>query len=178
MRLFVAVAPDDVVRGRLSTLELGHVQGLRIVRPDRWHITLRFLGEVDEGVVPGLVDALRGAATSIRGPIRCELGPTAEWFSGERVLQIPAVGLDEVARAVRAATIPLVPASAHGEGSFTGHLTIARSKRGKLAVATRSALAGRPFTATFDVDSVDLVRSDLSHEGPRYATLATLSFAR
>ena len=128
--------------------------------------------------MPALIDALQAAARTIRGPIRCELGPTTAWFSGKRVLQIPARGLDEVARAVHAATLPIVPDAANGEGLFTGHLTVARSNRRKLATAARIALAGIPFTSTFDVDSFDLVRSDLSDEGPRYVTLASLPLAR
>ena len=66
MRMFVAVWPDDPTLKRLKMLELGPVQGLRLVRPGRWHITLRFLGEVEDDLVPALVDALRDAAEAWR----------------------------------------------------------------------------------------------------------------
>jgi 2'-5' RNA ligase len=178
MRMFVAVWPDDPTLKRLSLLELRTVQGVRLVRPGRWHITLRFLGEVEEGLVPGLADALGDAAGSMAGPLRCEVGPGTAWFSGERVLQIPVAGLDEGAEAVRRATLPLVPDPNHDEAPFTGHLTVARSKQHPLDASTRAALAGVPFAASFDVNSFDLVASLLSSEGARYTTLARVPLRR
>jgi 2'-5' RNA ligase len=176
--MFVAVWPDNSTLTRLSLLELGPVQGVRLVRPGRWHITLRFLGEVEEDLVPALVDALEDAAESMAGPLRCEVGPGTAWFSGERVLQIPVAGLDEGAEAVRRATLPLVPEANHGEASFTGHLTVARSKQRRLDASARTALSGVPFAASFDADSFDLVASLLSSEGPRYTTLARVPLRR
>lgn len=176
--MFVAVWPDDATRKRLSLLELGTVQGVRPVRPGRWHITLRFLGEVADDLVPALVDALGDAAGSMAGPLRCEVGPGTAWFSGERVLQIPVAGLDEGAEAVRRATLPLVPDSNDGDAPFTGHLTVARSKEHGLGASARADLAGVPFAASFDVNSFDLVASLLSSEGPRYTTLAKAPLRR
>jgi 2'-5' RNA ligase len=176
--MFVAVWPDDSTLKRLSLLELGSAQGVSLVRPGRWHITLRFLGDVEEDLVPALVDALRGAAESMAGPFQCEVGPTTAWFSGQRVLQLPVAGLDEAAEAVRLATLPVVPDSTHGEAKFTGHLTVARSRRRRLDASARATLAGVPFAASFEVDCVDLVASHLSSEGPRYTTLARVPLRR
>ena len=122
--MFVAVWPDDLTVRRLSALELGSVPGLRTVRPGQWHVTLRFLGEVDDVLHPVLVDALRSAAARVRGPVRCTIGPATAWFDGNRVLQIPATGLDGVAGAVRQATFPLIPEARQAQ--FVGHLTVAR----------------------------------------------------
>ena len=76
-------------------LPLGPIEGLRCVRPDQLHITLRFLGEVEEGRLPVVTDSLLSAARTLGG-VRCEVGPSTAWFSGDRVLQIPARGLDRV----------------------------------------------------------------------------------
>jgi 2'-5' RNA ligase len=176
--MFVAVWPDDPTLQRLSLLELEPAQGLRLVGPGRWHITLRFLGEVEDALVPALVDAVGDAAGSMAGPLRCEVGPGTAWFSGERVLQIPVAGLDEGAEAVRRATLPLVPDSNHGGAPFTGHLTVARSKQHGLDASVRAALAGVPFSASFDVKSFDLVASLLSSEGLRYTTVARVPLQR
>jgi 2'-5' RNA ligase len=172
--MFVAAWPDDSMLKRLSSLKLGPAQGLRLVGPGQCHITLRFLGDVDDDLVPALVDALGAAAGNVAGPVHCEVGPKTAWFSGERVLQIPVAGLDEAADAVRSATVPVVPDTNHGTTPFTGHLTIARSKGRRLNGSARAALAGIPFFATFDVDCLDLVASQSSTEGPRYTTLARL----
>ena len=158
-------------------LQLRPIQGLRSVRPEQWHITLRFLGEVDESLVPAITDSLGTAARTLAG-VRCELGPSTAWFSGDRVLQIPARGLDQVASAVRGATIPIVPDTSKGGSRFTGHVTVARTQRRLVDPAARMDLAGIPFVSTFEVDYFDLVKSELANEGPEYTTLARISIAR
>ena len=173
MRLFVAAWPDDDTRRRLGGLqqELGRTRGLRFVGPERWHVTLRFLGEVDADTAGPLGEALVAAAAAVPGPVECRLGPGTAWFTGVRVLQLPAAGLDGLATAVRAATLPLVPEPADPEPAFNGHLTLARSKGRRLGVAALGEMSDIPFEATFEVSAVDLVRSEPSPAGHRYVTL-------
>ncbi len=177
MRLFVAVWPDAATQHRLSALDLDEVQGLRLVRPENWHITLRFIGEVEDSIVPAIIDSLRNAAVTVRGPVHCQIGPATAWLGGTRVLQMPVAGLDEMAIAVRAQTDALVPKDKPDGGHFVGHLTLARSRR-RLSATRRRELAGIPFSSAFDVDYFDLVRSDISRHGPRYDTLERLLIAR
>jgi 2'-5' RNA ligase len=170
--MFVAVWPDDLTVWQLSALGLESVPGLRPVRPGQWHVTLRFLGEVNDDLIPVLVDALGRAAARVRGPVRATVGPATAWFGAGRVLQIPVTGLDGVAVAVREATVPIIPDV--GPAPFVGHLTVARLRGGRTDPSTRSAVAGVAFTATFAVPRLLLVASELSPEGPRYSTLARL----
>ncbi len=173
MRLFVAVWPDDDTRRRLAGLEieLGRSKGLRFVGAARWHVTLRFLGEVGEELVAPLGDALAACAVGYPEPVDCRLGPGTGWFTGVRVLQLPATGVDELAAAVRMATLPFVPEPAEPEPSFNGHLTLARSKGRRLGVAALGEMAGIPFEATFPVPVIDLVSSQPSPKGHLYTTL-------
>jgi 2'-5' RNA ligase len=148
-----------------------------MVRPGQWHVTLRFLGEVDDDLLPELVDALEGAAARVRGPVRCTLGPATAWFGGARVLQIPAAGLDGVAAAVRQATVPAIPDPR--PAPFVGHLTVARVRGRRPDPSARAGGAGAggagvAFSAEFAVPHLLLVASELSPEGPRYSTLARL----
>jgi RNA 2',3'-cyclic 3'-phosphodiesterase len=177
MRMFAAVWPDETTRRRLSLLELGPAPGLRLVGPDQWHVTLRFFGDVDDDLMPGLLDALTRAAATV-GSVRCEVGPATAWLDGGRVLHVPVAGLDAVARAVREATGPIVPDLESGPRPFTGHLTVARSRRGRRDGPDPAALAGVPFVASFDVEAFDLVASELTPEGPRYTTLARLTLPK
>ena len=82
---------------------------MRFVGPARWHVTLRFLGEVPTADIPPLAEALTTAAAATPGPLECRLGPGTGWFTGVRVLQLPATGVDNLAAAVRDATASLVP---------------------------------------------------------------------
>ncbi len=170
MRTFVAAWPDEATRARLAALDLGRAKNLRLVGPTRWHITLRFLGDVPAERLGLLSDALRAGTAALRGPAECRLGPATGWFTGVRVLQLPASGLDELAGAVREATTSFVPVPAQDE-PFNGHLTLARAK-GRLGAAAQAALAGIPFQARFSVDHVELVASEPSPHGHVYSTLA------
>ena len=173
MRLFVAAWPDDDTRRRLAGLqqELGRTKGLRFVGPSRWHVTLRFLGEVGEDTVEPLADALVEAAAAHAGPAQCRLGPGTAWFTGVRVLQLPAAGLDGLAGAVREATLPFVPETADPAPPFNGHLTLARSRGRRLGVAALGEMSNIPFEAAFPVPAVDLIRSEPSPDGHHYATV-------
>ena len=176
MRLFVAVWPDEPTRRRLGALqlELGRTKGLRFVGPSRWHVTLRFLGEVGEDDIPSLADALTSAAGTATSPLVCRLGPGTGWFTGVRVLQLPAAGLDNLAVAVRNATASFVPEPSD-DPPFNGHLTLARAKGRRLSVAALGEMAGIPFEAAFPVDTIDLVASEPSPGGHVYTTLARAS---
>jgi RNA 2',3'-cyclic 3'-phosphodiesterase len=170
MRTFVAAWPDEPTRRRLAALELGHPKNLRLVGPTRWHVTLRFLGEVTEEQIDLLGPALQAGVAQQPGPLHCRLGPATAWFSRVRVLQLPAHGLDELAAAVTVATALIVPKRDGGGPPFNGHLTVARVK-GRLGPQSQSELAGIPFDSAFDVEHVDLVASAPSPGGHVYTTL-------
>jgi 2'-5' RNA ligase len=170
VRTFVAAWPDEPTRQRLAGLELGREKNLRLVGPARWHVTLRFLGELTEDQLGAVGDGLRAGVAALPGPVECRLGPATAWFSRVRVLQLPAHGLDALALAVRRATAPAV-AEPPGDGPpFNGHLTLARVK-GRLGPRAQAELEGIPFDSTFAVAHVDLVASEPSPRGHVYTTL-------
>jgi 2'-5' RNA ligase len=169
--MFVAVRPDGATRELLASLSLPDAPGLRLIEPDHWHVTLRFLGDVDEHLVPRLIDALGSTARRAIDPVVCIMGPGTAWFAGGRVLQIPVAGLDGTAAAVRTATVPIVPDRGSGELPFVGHLTIARSTRGGGDTRVRAAFAGTPFASSFAVDALHLVGSHRTAQRLDYPTL-------
>jgi 2'-5' RNA ligase len=170
VRAFVAAWPDEPTRRRLAALELGHPKNLRLVGPTRWHVTLRFLGEVSDEEVARLGPALREGVAGHPGPPTCRLGPATAWFSRVRVLQLPAHGLDELAALVTRATEAVVPVGDDAGPPFNGHLTLARVK-GRLGPQAQAELAGIPFDSSFVVEHVDLVASAPSPQGHVYTTL-------
>lgn len=119
-RLFVAVwPPDDVVR-ELTAMRRPEVDNLRWTKPERLHITLRFLGQCDEAEA---VQALRRVNFS---PATVALGPMLERL-GRGVVMLPVSGLDSLAAAATEATghIGQPPPNRR----FTGHMTVARFRR-------------------------------------------------
>jgi 2'-5' RNA ligase len=59
IRLFVALEIPEAVRSRLTALQ-GGVPGARWASDEQLHLTLRFIGEVDENVARDVDDALAG----------------------------------------------------------------------------------------------------------------------
>ena len=78
IRLFVALELPETVRDRLVGLQ-GGIPGARWAHDDQLHLTLRFIGEVDENVAHDIDDAL----VSIRAPgFELELSGVGE-FGGK-----------------------------------------------------------------------------------------------
>ena len=86
MRAFVALVPPAAVLAELATA-LAPVQaaqpGLRWTPSGQWHLTLAFLGEIDEGVLPDLTERLARAARR-HPPLELALGGAGRF--GDRVL--------------------------------------------------------------------------------------------
>ena len=171
MRTFVAAWPDEPTRLRLAALELGHPKNLRPVGPTRWHVTLRFLGEVTDEEVGLLGPALRDGVAAHRGPLQCRLGPATAWFSRVRVLQLPAHGLDELAAVVARATAPIVPERGGGEPALQRPRQPGPGQGPAGAAGPGRTARGSRSTSTFAVEHVDLVASEPSPQGHVYTTL-------
>ena len=91
LRLFVALDLPEPVRARLAMLQ-GGIPGARWIKPENFHVTLRFVGEVDDPVASDLDAALgRIAAPPFRlalqgvGHFGTERRPEALWAGVERV---------------------------------------------------------------------------------------------
>ena len=119
-RLFVAVwPPDDVVR-KLTAMPRPAIDGLRWTKPERLHITLRFLGQCDEAEASG---ALRQVSLV---PASVTLGPVLRRL-GRGVVMLPASGVDGLAASVTDATSHIGQPPPNRR--FTGHMTVARFRR-------------------------------------------------
>jgi RNA 2',3'-cyclic 3'-phosphodiesterase len=158
VRLFIALVPPGEVVEVLAQLR---VDGdLRRVEREQLHVTLQFLGEVEDPdpVVDGLGRATLPRATAVAGPAVTRLG--------RQVLCVPVAGLDDLAAAVLAAT-----GQPSEDRPFHGHVTLARA-RGRRGVVPRAA-TGEAVDLTWPVHGVSLVRSHLGSDGARHETLAT-----
>jgi 2'-5' RNA ligase len=163
-RLFVAVVPPAEVLAHVAALPRPEVDGLRWTGPEQWHVTLRFLGRVDD--VGAAERALQGVRAS---PTEAVLGPAIGRF-GQRVLHVPVGGLDQVAAAVVAATADV--GEPPEDRPFAAHLTLARSRARRGAPADLRTLAGAPVDARWTVTEVCLVESRLSSRGATYEVVA------
>lgn len=128
MRLFVSLEPPPEARAPVAdaVTELGQVPGVRWSPPSRWHVTLAFLGDLDDDDARRLVPPLRSAAAAA-GPVRLRLAGTGTF--GTSVLWAGVAGDVErlsslaaaVAGAARAAGVALE------ERPYRPHVTLARA---------------------------------------------------
>ena len=180
MRCFVAVDVSERAReqvGRLLGALRPSVPGVRWVRPDRMHLTLVFLGEVDDRFVDRARQALEGA-TSGAAPFRARLGGLGAFPSPGRA-RVVWVGMKE-GRDALCGLQQRVESALEGAGyrperrPFSPHLTLGRLRTpGDVAPA-----CAVDFTSDgFNIDRVVMYRSVLAPEGPEYTRLAEFPLA-
>jgi 2'-5' RNA ligase len=179
MRLFVAVNLPAAARRSAATAAAPLFAAslpVKWVGEDGLHITLKFLGEVDEALADPIGAALGAAVTAVR-PFELGLGgfgafpdlsrPRVLWFGVERH---PALELlaNDVEKALGPFGFPpeLRP--------FQPHLTLGRAKREARPGAFRalSELARDvAWETVIRVESVDLMQSTLTPAGARYGVV-------
>jgi 2'-5' RNA ligase len=181
MRLFVAIAPPPPVLDELDALvqplRAGR-QELRWTAREAWHVTLAFLGQVDESAVTRLVPRLERAAQ--RHPSIPLAFSGAGAFPSASRANVLWSGLSGDRRAL-ARLAESVAAGASRAGApppdkkrrFQPHLTLARCRMPADVTELVEVLAdyrGLPWTA----NHIHLVSSRLGGtEQPRYVSLAS-----
>ncbi|QMU72911.1 RNA 2',3'-cyclic phosphodiesterase [Streptacidiphilus sp. P02-A3a] len=131
MKLFVAIVPPRSALQELAAAvrplhALPQAAALRWTALPTWHLTLAFLGQVDDGTLPELE---RGLAAVAAGQPEFELRLGGGGRFGDRALWA-GVGGDTAALArLAGATTEAVGRVGIGtdDHPFTGHLTLARS---------------------------------------------------
>ena len=185
IRTFIAVKlPETVlaaiggVQERMATCGLN----VRWVTTGNIHLTLKFLGEVDEdeadGIAAVLTEAVRGFA-----PLRLAAAGVGVFPSVKRarVIWVGLSGqLPELAALQRSIEDSLATIGYPSEKRpFSGHLTLGRIKG--LIAASRLTTAMGAFidfaSETFEVDRVVLYKSDLRPTGAVYTELRQVTLA-
>jgi RNA 2',3'-cyclic 3'-phosphodiesterase len=168
MRLFVAIVPPpDVLDGLEEAVRphLDAVEGLRWARRDLLHVTLTFLGEVDDRTLDRLLPRLERAVGRHERMALSLAGAGAFPSNGAhaRVLwtglygdrrRLARLAASTTAAGRRAGTLP------DKHKGFRPHMTLARSRRPvdvRSLVEALSSFAGAPWTA----GSVQLMCSHL-----------------
>lgn len=171
IRLFVGLELPEDLAARLAALG-GGIPGARWVEARNLHLTLRFIGEVDEGVAAELDEAL--AALAAPG-FELALDGFGAFGGGRRlhtlwagVERVPALVhlRDKVETAVVRLGLPSEPRK------FSPHVTLARL-RDTPAGRVHDFIAGTsPFhLGPWPVDHFTLFRSHLSRNGAEYERL-------
>lgn len=183
-RLFIAVALPESVKMKIESAqaELRRAlpePGVRWTRREQFHLTLKFLGDVDASRIGALEVAIRAACRGFN-PLHLR-AERIGFFPDLRRPRVVWTGVHDLAErlhplqaAVDAATRGFT--SEPTEERFTGHVTLARIKAVRppgVEALTRVAagMAERVF-GQWAADEVELVRSALTPQGARHSSLS------
>ncbi len=174
MRLFVAAWLPEEVKHHLRAIDRAGAPAARWTPEARWHVTLHFLGEVDEP--EPVIEAVTAAVDGVTPPT-AHLGRRVERL-GASVAAVPVAGLDALAVAVIQATAHLGPLP--DARPFRGHVTVARAAgggslpAGAIGVSVGDSGGGR---RSWTVGSIAVVRSVLGPDH-RYVPMATIGVGK
>ena len=177
LRLFAGVAIPDDLRSRLAVLQ-GGIDGARWVASENMHITLRFIGEVDEitaeeidGALSRLTASPLNIALSGAGRFNSWNKPRAVWVGVEKTPDLMALQ-EKVDRAI--INIGLPP-----EGrKYMPHVTLARLKNARAQHTQNWVAANGPFRAApFVAREVVLYESRLGRAAADYSPVAIYPLA-
>lgn len=180
MRLFVALGVDEEVATDLLAAtgpwragERAEAEGWRWTRPEGWHVTLAFLGEVDDDLVD---DVARTAGAAARGTGAVTLTLDGTGHFRRRVLHVavrdrPAGAVARLGGAVQealaTASLPVQ------QREVTPHLTLARARRRARPSVPELEVPQRSWR----VAEARLYASHLHPQGARYEVLERLPLA-
>ncbi len=186
LRLFVAIELPQEVRAALAEAierlkAAGVDDGLRWVRPEGIHITLKFLGATDEEDLPAIVSSLREAVRE-HAAFSLQLGGLGT-FGGNRNVRVVWAGVagKTDALASLATNVDQTMAALHfprESRPFAAHLTLARV-RDDVSAGDRERIhrvvSDSPTEpgAVIRVEQIALMESTLQRGGAVYRALAT-----
>lgn len=179
MRIFIALNLPEKERERIYKAALPLRESalpVRWLKPDRYHLTLKFLGEVRPELLPAVQDVVERVGTGTRPfPIRIEGFGAFPTIRRPKVLWIGV----EASPALRCLKQDLEWALTE-QGferetrAFHPHITLGRTDSEIGAGAFRGldeVAAGLKYRGKLEVTKLDLMRSHLSKDGARYSIL-------
>ena len=180
MRLFTAITlPEDLRTGIRRLIDALGVSGAPVkwVKPENVHLTLRFLGEVEENRINDIYEVTRLASKGIR-----EFSLRVEHVGAFPTLKRPRVVWVGVQSSPVLSTLhSRLEEGFHAIGfasekkPYTPHLTIGRVKGTRGLEPLTGGLAHASFPPfTFMVGNIKIIESVLKPQGPIYTTIGEL----
>lgn len=179
MRLFVAIELSDAVRTALQRVQDSlrrRCEGVRWVRMDQVHLTVKFLGEVRDDSVAQVSEAIsRGAAAAAQFDMEVA---ACGCFPPRDTVRVIWAGVREqsgaLLRCVETTEAELEAIGFERERRrFSAHLTLGRVRDDRSGSSLREAVDKAELRAVDQaVKSVVLMSSVLSPQGPTYSVVS------
>lgn len=170
-RVFLAILLDDATRSAIESVTIPADRPLRQIRPDELHVTLHFLGEVNERMLADLRTSLR--LLQVR-QFRLSLR-SAGFFGGNGRPEILWVGVDQHPTLIELhSTLVAFLRSldiAVEDRPYSPHLTVARLKSPSSGTAQTFVRSNAQFEAAMPVHEFVLFSSSPNMGGCRYQVI-------
>jgi len=175
VRVFVAVDIDDerIRHYAMKIQDLIRSSGIRATypNPDQLHITLKFIGEVDESIIPKIVNSL----SKIEHPSFTLNFDGIDGFPSlnrPRVIFIDVEEEEGIEKLYWKVEKSLSFLGRREERRFRPHLTVARIKSPhRWNIKLSGALRSLTFSQKIRIDSFMLKKSVLKPSGPEYTNI-------
>lgn len=178
LRCFIAIELPQGVKSALSRLqeELKKCEAdIRWVDPNNIHLTLKFLGNVNEKDISKIINIMTGVCKKYQ-PFNLEIRGMGMFpnIKSPRVLWVGAEGNNILKGLQTDIEHGMIKIGFEREDrEFTAHLTLGRfrSFKGKENILEIIKLHENESFGTINVKSISLMKSDLSHSGARYSRI-------
>ncbi|WP_435360050.1 RNA 2',3'-cyclic phosphodiesterase [Haloarchaeobius sp. DFWS5] len=179
MRLFVSIDLPDALATEVESVQecLDDATGLNFTDPTQTHVTLKFLGEVSEARLPAVVEAIeRGVEHADVDPFDAEFGGLGV-FPSLNYINVVWLGVrdgtEEMVTLHEGIEAETTAIGFDAEGhDFTPHLTVARMEHsGGKEMVQECVTEGDPDAGEMRVECVNLTKSTLTPDGPKYETV-------
>ena len=183
MRLFVSIDLPDDFAPKIEAVqdEFADASGLQFTDPEQTHVTLKFLGDVSQGKLPRVKNAIRRAVGSAGvEPFEAtyeELGV----FPDLGYIQVLWLGVGEGSDEMTALHEHIEREVTRlgfdpEDHDFTPHATLARMEHaGGKELVQENVEELSPSVGTAEVTEIRLTESVLTDDGPEYSTVESFA---
>jgi len=179
IRSFIAIELGDKEKRSLELIQnkmKRELPTVRWVKPNTIHLTIKFLGFIEESEIPRIKEIINTAAENCR-PFQMRLSGLGA-FPNARNPRVIWIGVREESGVLKQLAAELERLLAEigvepEDRAFSAHLTLGRVKeRGGRDVFSSVLPTFKDEDAgEMRVDKISLIRSDLTPQGPIYSTL-------
>ena len=189
LRLFVAIpvpgqVRDEILRVQRDLQPLVPREVARWTRPNQFHLTLRFLGNVPVTDVENLKQSVESACRDV--PPLALVAKSIGFFPNPRSPRVIWAGINDdegklvdLQKRIETAVSPF--SAEPGEKQFQGHVTLARLKNPRPSetrglAAWVQTLTDRTF-GSWMAGEIEIIQSELAASGAHYTSLAVFPLA-
>ncbi|WP_292459982.1 RNA 2',3'-cyclic phosphodiesterase [Methanothermococcus sp.] len=168
MRCFLAIELNEDIKEKLEELKsCFKIDGIKPVEKENFHITVKFLGDIDEE----MVEKIKNLDLSIK-PVKSHIKYMGV-FPNENYIRVIWIGATNLIPVFKEIDKKLSELGFKKEKDYVPHITIGRVKFTKDKKLLKSKIDKYKHVelGTLEVKNIVLMKSELTREGPIYEVI-------